>query len=162
MSEENESQETPKPTPPPAQEAAQKPEEVDTVDWKAEARKWEERAKKDRGAAAELAKIKEAQKTEAEKAADRLRQLESEANQARQEATRFKIAAKFKIADDYADFLTGDEESMIAQAKKLSKLAEDAGKPRAPKPDPNQGRVASSGTSTADQFAAAFNEAFNR
>lgn len=159
--------EQPKPQPPQAPDASQavtdqKPTE--TVDfWKAKAREQEKRAKENADAVAELAKIKESQKSEAEKAADRLRELESEAASAKQEAARFKVAAKFAISDDFIDFLTGeDEEVLTEQAKKLSKIAEDAGKPRAPKPDPNQGRAATLNASTADQFAAAFNDAFNR
>ena len=56
-----------KPTDAPAQE----------TDWKAEARKWEERAKANKGAADRLAEIEEASKTEAQKAAERLAAAEA-------------------------------------------------------------------------------------
>lgn len=48
------------------------------TDWKAEARKWEARAKANKDAQGALAAYEEAQKTEAEKAAERLAQLEAE------------------------------------------------------------------------------------
>lgn len=44
----------------------------DTTDWKAEARKWEKRARENKTAADELAAIREAGKTELEKAQDAL------------------------------------------------------------------------------------------
>lgn len=62
-------------TPPPAPAAATPAQE--TTDWKAEARKWEDRAKENKTAAEELAALKAAQMTEAEKAAARLAELES-------------------------------------------------------------------------------------
>ena len=40
------------------------PEETKPTDWKAEARKWESRAKENSAAAAELQKLKESQMTE--------------------------------------------------------------------------------------------------
>lgn len=47
------------------------------TDWKAEARKWEERARENRGAAEELQRLKEAQMTEAEKLAKRAADAEA-------------------------------------------------------------------------------------
>lgn len=54
----------------PTQQAAAQPDpaSADTTDWKAEARKWEERAKKDRQAATELERQRQASMTEAERA----------------------------------------------------------------------------------------------
>lgn len=46
------------------------------TDWKAEARKWEERAKANRSAAEKLAEIEEASKTEAQRMAERLAKAE--------------------------------------------------------------------------------------
>ena len=46
------------------------------IDWKAEARKWEERAKANRSAAEKLAEIEEASKTEAQRMAERLAKAE--------------------------------------------------------------------------------------
>ena len=64
--------ETPKPTPPPSAPAA--PE----TDWKAEARKWEARSKENSTAAARLAEIEEASKTEAQKQAEALAAAQAE------------------------------------------------------------------------------------
>lgn len=63
------------PTPEPATEPAAQPTEpgdpaqpADTTDWKAEARKWEQRAKENRAAAADLEKQRKAAMTDAERA----------------------------------------------------------------------------------------------
>lgn len=105
-------------------------------------RKWESRAKDNKAAADRLAEIEEATKTEAQKQAERLASLEREAQQARTEALRFKIASKFQITDEDAElFLTGsDEDTLTKQAERLAQRNEEAGKPRAPKPDLNQGK----------------------
>ena len=136
----------------PAQEPAD-----DSIDWKAEARKWESRAKDNKSAADRLAAIEEANKSEAQRAAERLATAEKAAADAMAEALRFKIAAKFSVSDEDAElFLTGtDEETLTRQADRLARRAEEAGRPRSPKPDPNQGRDSRGTASTADQFAAA-------
>jgi hypothetical protein len=86
------------------------------------AREWEKRAKQNADAAKRLAEIEEAQKTEAQKAADRLAVAEKAAADATREALKFKVAAKFQIGDEDADlFLTGsDEESLTKQAERLT------------------------------------------
>lgn len=58
----------PNPTPAPPV----KPEPAQEPDWKAEARKWEQRAKENKTAAERLAEIEESQKTEAQKQAEAL------------------------------------------------------------------------------------------
>ncbi len=99
----------------------QEPPKPET-DWKAEAKKWESRAKENKTAAERLAAIEEANKTEAQKAADQLATAQKEAADARRDALKFKIASKFKIDDEDAElFLTGDdEESLTKQAERLS------------------------------------------
>lgn len=145
--------EQPNPTPEPVEDGAeQKPREggeAKTFDeayvkkLRDEAAKYRTEAKANADAAKRLAEIEEAQKSEAEKVADRLAQAEKAAEDARREALRFKIAAKFQVSDEDADlFLTGsDEETLTKQAERLAARNEEAGKPRAPKPDPNQGRT---------------------
>lgn len=98
-----------------------KPAKPET-DWKAEAKKWESRAKENKTAADRLAQIEEANKTEAQKNADRLAAAETEAAQARSEALRFKVAAKYQIGDEDAElFLTGtDEDVLVRQAQRLT------------------------------------------
>lgn len=142
----------------PAQEQPTEDTKTTEIDWKAKAREWERRAKDNKAAADKLAEIEEANKSEAQKSADRLALAEKAAEDARREAVRFKIAAKFQITDEDADlFLTGtDEESLTKQAERLAARSEAAGAPRAPKPDPNQGRSGSGPKSTADSFAEFF------
>ena len=109
------------PAEPPAQGEPEKPAKPET-DWKAEAKKWETRSKENKTAADELAAIKEANQTEAEKTANRLAAAEKDAADARREALRFRIASEFSIAAADAElFLTGDDEAtMTAQAKRLT------------------------------------------
>lgn len=125
-----------------------------------EAAKYRNEAKANADAAKRLAEIEDAQKSEVEKAAERIAELEREATAARREAARFKVASKFGISDEDADlFLTAsDEETLTKQAERLAARYEDAGKPRQPKPDRNQGRPTGGSPSTADQFAAAVGE----
>lgn len=69
-------------TPAPAPEKAPAQE----TDWKAEARKWERRAKENKSAAEKLAEIEEANKSEAQKLADRLAAAEAKAVEAERKA----------------------------------------------------------------------------
>lgn len=103
-------------------ETEQVEQKVDATDWKAKAREWEKRAKENKSAADRLAEIEEANKTEAQKAADRLAAAEKDAASARSEALRLRVAAKFGIGDEDADlFLTGtDEETLTKQATRLT------------------------------------------
>lgn len=64
--------EPPVPTAPPVEPAPPAQE----TDWKAEARKWEERAKANKSAAEKLAEIEEASKTETQKALERAERAE--------------------------------------------------------------------------------------
>lgn len=102
-------------------------QKVDDVDWKAKSREWESRAKANKGAAEKLAAIEEANKTEAQRSADRLAAAEKDATDARREALKFKIAAKFAIGDEDADlFLSGtDEDTLTRQAKRLTEREAD-------------------------------------
>lgn len=122
-----------------------------------EAAKYRTEAKTNAEAAKRLAEIEDAQKSEAQKAADRIAELEKQTAEAQRDALRFKVASKFGISDEDADlFLTAsDEETLNKQAERLAAHREDAGKTRQPKPDRNQGRQSAGTTSTADQFAAA-------
>lgn len=82
----------------------------------------EKRAKANADAAKRLAEIEDAQKTEAQKAADRIAELEKQISESSTAALRFKVASEFKIsADDAELFLTGsDEESLRKQAERLA------------------------------------------
>lgn len=64
----------------PAQDDGKQAEQTKTTDWKAEARKWEQRAKENSAAADELQKLKESQMSELEKAQAKAQQFEAENN----------------------------------------------------------------------------------
>lgn len=87
-----------------------------------EAAKYRTEAKAGAAAAKRLAEIEEAQKTETERLADKLRDLETERDGAVRDALRFKVASKFGIGDEDVDlFLTGnDEETLTKQAERLT------------------------------------------
>lgn len=74
-----------------------------------------------------LDEIEKANKTEAEKFAERIAALESENSRIQSEALRSRIQAKHGISDeDAALFLTGtDEDSLTAQAKRLAEREAD-------------------------------------
>jgi hypothetical protein len=82
-----------------------KPAKDEGTDWKAEARKWEQRAKENSSAAKRLADYEEAQKTEQQKLADRLEAVQQEAAAAKAEATRYRIATEYKLDEDGAKAL---------------------------------------------------------
>lgn len=69
------------------------------TDWKAEARKWEALAKKGKAAEDELAKLKEAQMTEQEKANARAEKAEAELAEMRAEAERLQQARELSARE---------------------------------------------------------------
>lgn len=143
-----------KPTDPPAPEA---------TDWQAQAEKWqklsrqnEARAKENAAAAKELAEIKESQKSEADKLADRLTAAEERAAKAARMAvaSSVKALATGRFADPAdavdtlgADFLTeaGEvddaaiEQALAALLERKPHWAATEPGPRTPRPDPSQG-----------------------
>lgn len=91
------------------------------TDWKSEARKWEERAKANKEAAARLAELEEAQKTEEQKTAERLAALEAENEKYKQaeQVARWKkeVSAETEVP---ADLLAGSTlEEIQAHADRL-------------------------------------------
>lgn len=125
------------------------------IDWTAEARKWEARAKANRKEADELKPL-------AEKVSELEQQLEEAKTAASQteaavgkkdaEIVRWRIAAKYGVSEDDVElFLTGsDEETLEKQAQRLSSTSANA-----PKPDPRQAKREVGTPSNADAFAAA-------
>jgi nitrate reductase alpha subunit len=126
------------------------------TDWKGEARKWEARAKADREAANKWREFEVSQKTDYEKLADELSKYKAEAAIAELKAIRYEVATAKGIPAEAMELLTGDSrESVEASAEKLAALIAAQSKTTAPRPDVNQGRAATGGNSTKDQFAAA-------
>ncbi|WP_303871047.1 hypothetical protein [Fannyhessea vaginae] len=99
--------------------------EAAETDWKAQARKWEKRAKENSAAADELAKLKESQMTELERAQARAskaeKALKTLQEKAEHEKLKEKIAQELKVP---ASLISGsDEEGMRAWAKSLAEFA---------------------------------------
>lgn len=127
----------------------------DKTDWKAEARKWEARAKQNSDAAARLAQIEEANKTDLEKAVSRAEAAEKALAEAQAESLRLNVAARHGISGENLEFLVGStEEELEAKALKLKSLITDSKPDPFPKADPSQGPRGGGGGTTADQFAA--------
>jgi len=100
----------------PAAVAAQ-PAQTET-DWKAEARKWEERAKANKAAADELAAFKASAETEKQTLEQKLAEIGKAAADRAAEAARYKVAATKGVP---AELLpeNGDEESLAAFADRV-------------------------------------------
>lgn len=118
--------EEPTPTPEPAQEP----------DWKAEARKWEKRAKENTDAAARLAELEDAQKSEHQKLQEQLDQERLQGRQAAVEAARYRAAMKHGLAEEDLDLLGDDPEQIEARAERFAARLAAA----APEPVPHQRR----------------------
>jgi hypothetical protein len=116
------------------------------TDWKAEARKWENRAKAakvDSEAAAKWREYEEAQKPIQERMAAELAQTKAEASQATAELLRYKIASEKGIAGEATKLLKGStQEEIEAEADLLLSLIANQSKPKTPMPDENQGKPA--------------------
>lgn len=146
------------------QEGAEQQAETKTFDadyvkkLRDEAAKYRTEAKANAKAAEELAKIQDANKSEADKQAERLAQAEERAKALEVKATRAEVASEKGIP---AQILAGPEdgtpEALEAFADLVIAYTEQAGKPRPPSPDPNQGRSGGNGPkTTADSFAEFF------
>ncbi|TQF03925.1 hypothetical protein E6W39_18925 [Kitasatospora acidiphila] len=114
------------------------------VDWQKEAEKWkalsrqnEDRAKANAGAADELAQIKEAQLSAEQKAQKAAEKAVAEANSARAELARYRVAAAKSVP---VELLTGtDEATLNAQADALLAFAGQQSPANFPVPDLGQG-----------------------
>jgi hypothetical protein len=143
-------------------EAVEQPQgDATETDWKAEARKWENRAKSakaDSEAAQKWREYEKSLKPEQERLADELAQAKSEAIEASTKLMKYEIANQKGIPGDAIDLLTGQtREDLEASADKLlSLIANQSNKPT--KADVNQGKPEGGGNSTADQFASALGE----
>lgn len=111
-------------TPPAGAESAEvEPTEAKTFDadyvdkLRKEAAKYRTEAKANADAAKRLAEIEESQKSEAQKAADRIAALEREASEARSEALRARVSTETGVP---VDLLHGDDEDAIRAAAKAA------------------------------------------
>ncbi len=156
---------TPTPADVAPEQPAQEPEQTtkddkapSTTDWKAESRKWEQRARENKAAADRLAELEESSKSAEQKAADRLAAAEKAATDAEAKVMRRDVALEFRLGPDDAALLDTitDEAAMRSLAERLAPSDEQAA-PRAPRPDPLQGRPAGAPASSGEQFAHFFN-----
>ena len=92
------------------------PDTPPEVDWKSMSRTWEKRAKENADAAARLAEIENASKTEAQKAAEALEQTRQEAAGAKAQLLRYEVATEKGIPPTLVRFLTGDTREDIEDA----------------------------------------------
>ena len=99
------------PAPNPADEVAK---------WKAMSRKHEQTAKENAAAAAKLAAIEEASKTEAQKAADKMAEYERRTLDAELKALRYEVGVEKGIPTKLLRYLTGEtKEEVEANATQL-------------------------------------------
>lgn len=149
---------TQQPQEPPAETPQAKPE----IDWKAEARKWEARAKEYKPSHDRLTEIEEANKTELQKAQERAEAAEKRAQQLesdRQVADwRTQIGKEFGVPAGVLRGTTEDE--LRSHAQELKALL----------PDPDarpgayvsgEGRTTVTNPSPADEFAALITKQMN-
>ncbi|AYG02374.1 capsid assembly scaffolding protein Gp46 family protein [Gryllotalpicola protaetiae] len=88
--------------------------------------------------AARWDEVEAANKTELEKAQDRIRELESARNEDASERTRLNVIATLGIPPEYHDLITGqDEAEMTKRARQVRELLEA----KAAAPDPNGRRL---------------------
>ena len=106
-----------------AEEKPQGEPEADKTDWKAEARKWEARAKKSAQAELELEALKQSQMTEQEKATKRAEEAEKQLAELKAETQRLadarEIAERDGIPVNLLEFCA-DREAMEAFAKQYN------------------------------------------
>lgn len=126
----------------------EEPQGKPETDWKAEARKWENRAKASKADSDDALKWREyeaAQKPAQERLAEELETYKAQATQAEATLLRYEIAAEKGISGDATRLLKGtSREELEAEADLLLSLIANTTKPRTPLPDENQGKPASS------------------
>lgn len=113
-------------------EQAQPTEEKHETDWKAEARKWEKRAKENKDAADELAQLKESQMTELEKAHAAADQAKAEAEALKAEKAKSDAAIKINASTGIPTEILmycADPDEIEAFAKALQEWTDKDGSP---------------------------------
>lgn len=137
----------------PAAEPAQAPAKPE-VDWKAEARKHEQRAKENAAKAKQFDELLESQKTEAQKLADRAAAAEKERDEARLEAVKFEVAQSKGLTAGQTKRLVGaTREELEADAEQLLADLKQANRPGGPA---DQGQRGTAPTADPRQAMAAF------
>lgn len=129
-----------------ATESTPQGEQTDSTDWKAEARKWEKRAKDangDRELAQKWREYEASLKPAQERLAEELAAAKTEAEAARISLLRYEIAAEKNIPAEAIRLLNGSSrEELEEAADALVALIAAQSKPKTPAPDASQGRPA--------------------
>jgi len=141
-----------------SQDADDEPKPTETVEfWKGKAREQENRAKANAAAAKKLAEIEEANKSEAEKAADRISKAEAEVATVPAkvaDALKAHLVDLHKIADEDAElFLTATDPELLL--KQVARLLAQSGSKRKNNnyvPDQGNGKTDSDGDGLDRQF----------
>lgn len=137
------------------------------TDWKAEARKWEARAKENSDAAKRLAEIEEASKTAEQKAAERLAELEATVKgyEAEKQIAAWKAEVAEATGIPAAALAGSSKEELEAHAETLKPLITPTDEKKAAIGPyvPPEGSAPSGalGSTTGDMFAEAVEAAIN-
>lgn len=133
---------TTEPTTEPATDPGTGSEPNEAETWKARAREWERKAKANAAAAEQLAKLEDAQKSETQKLTDAAATARAEADAAKADALRWRVAGAHGISPEDAElFLNGtDEVTLTKQAERLAGVAA-ADKRKNGNKVPNEGRT---------------------
>jgi hypothetical protein len=127
------------------------------TDWKAEARKWENRAKAAKADSEDATKWRDyeaAQKPAQERMAEELTQIKATAAEAAAKLLRYEIASAKGITGEATKLLKGStSEELEAEADLLLSLIASQSKPKTPLPDENQGKPAPTSTGQLDRDA---------
>lgn len=128
----------------------------------ANSRKWETRAKENKAALdaaapklTEYDKLVEASKTDAQRLEDAAKTAQTEAETAKTEAARLRVALKHGLDDKDLRLLTGTDAEMDETATYLAGLKAAAAQPGTPRPNPAQGSSASGAPDLQAQIAQA-------
>lgn len=114
-------------------------DDQDAEYWKKRAREWEDRAKRNAGAAKQWNDYQQSRKTDEQKAADERAAIEAERDAARRDARMSRAALKHGLTEDDLALLdpAGTDAEFDARAAALAeRLSPSAGRRR----DPNLGR----------------------
>lgn len=116
------------------------------VDWKAQARKWEARAKANKADADDAARWREYvenQKSDQERINDELARVKAEAEAAKLELMRIQVASEKGLTGDALRLLKANSlEELQAEADLLVSLITTSKNPTQPLPDASQGKPA--------------------
>ena len=143
------------------EEAVEPQGETAETDWKAEARKWESRAKAAKVDSEDATKWRDYEKSlkpVQEQLAEELAQAKAEAILSSTKLLKYEIANQRGIPADAIELLNGQtREELESSADKLVSLIANQSKTPT-KADVNQGKPEGGGTTTANQFANALSE----